>query len=241
MQIIGVDHVQFAVRDVAAGARCLAQYGYEPSFHESRFNAEPRSFFRGIEKSMAYLTRGISRIEVITGAEHRGGVHYVPVFAWHDSTRACDPTELSTVWHDELSSICARGAGEHPVLDAVIVRTSELERSSAFWQSLGFQEVAVDDRCHARAFPRNMVSMPLALFLTRAGDDALHEAKADDLGCSSIALITRDLSADRAALAEERYSVSEATRFFINRRPVTVCFASGPSGELVELVEFERA
>jgi hypothetical protein len=62
--------------------------------------------------------------------------------------------------------------------------------------------------------------------------------KADDLGCSSVALITKNLRADCAALGREPYAVSETTPLHINRRSLSICFATGPSGELVELIEF---
>lgn len=247
MEIIGVDHVQFAVRDVVASARYLARHGYELQFEEPDFNLEARSYYRGLRKDLAYLRRGASRVEVITAAGHGGDARhtyiYIPVFDGFESpnhVRALDMGEFRAFWHDELSTACASRRGEAPVLDGVIVRSSRPDQSSAFWQLLGFELIALDDRWYTLAFPRNMLSMPLTLLLARVPSGHEPKAQVDDLGCSSIALITRNLAADRAVLDKERYALSEVTALCINRRPLSICFASGPGGELVELVELRR-
>jgi hypothetical protein len=243
METIGVDHVQFAVRHVAASVRFLSRHGYELQFQEPHFNSEARSYYRGIRKDMAFLERGPSRVELITGTEQREYGRYIPIFDCLESTdrrAALDMEGFRAFWHRDLSAVCASRGGEAPVLDGIIVRTSRLEHSSAFWQLLGFKLISQDCQRHTLAFPRNMISMPLTIFLRpiQLGDG--QEARVDDLGCSSIALITRSLCADRATLIQERYALSEVTPFSINLRPLIICFASGPSGELVELVEFGR-
>ena len=50
-----------------------------------------------------------------------------------------------------------------------------------------------------------------------------------------------DEGADRALLEQERCAVSEITPFCINGKALSICFAAGPSGELVELVEMGGA
>jgi catechol 2,3-dioxygenase-like lactoylglutathione lyase family enzyme len=244
MNIIGVDHVQFAVRDVGASARYLARHGYELSFREADFNTQARSYFRGVKKDMAYLRRGASRVEVITGTDHAGDSRYLPVFdglASPSHLPALDMAAFQAFWHEDLASACASRGGESPILDGVILRVSRPEHSCHFFQRLGFGLIARDDDWYTLAFPRNVLSMPLTISLARKRYDHEAEARVDDLGCSSIALITRNLSADRALLERERFAVSEVTPFFINQKNLTICFAAGPSGELVELVEMEGA
>lgn len=244
MDIIGVDHVQFAVRDVGASARYLAGHGYELSFREADFNAEARSYFRGVKKEMAYLKRGASRVEVITGSDHEGERRYLPVFdalASPAHLPALDMATFRAFWHDELASAGISRGGEAPILDGVILRVSRPEHSCHFFQRLGFALIARDDDWYTLAFPRNLLSMPLTISLARQRFDHAAEARVDDLGCSSIALLTRNLGADRALLEKERFAVSEVTRFCINRKDLTICFAAGPSGELVELIEMGRA
>ena len=244
MEIIGVDHVQFAVRDVDAGARLLWRHGYALHFEEPDFNAQARSYFRGLKKSMAYLKRGGSRVELITGAEQEGEVRYIPVFGGRESTGrrpAFDIGDFRAFWHEDLSSVCASRTGEAPALDSVILRASRPEHSLAFWRGLGFAPISEDGDWYKLAFPRNLISMPLTILLARHACADGQGAQVDDLGCSSIALITRDLRADRSALDGARHTVSEVTALRINGKPLSLCFATGPSGELVELVEFGRA
>jgi hypothetical protein len=220
MNIIGVDHVQFALPDVIAGAALLSRYGYELDFVETDFNTKRRSYFRGETKSMAYLHRGTSRVEVITSAAPVGSARYTPT-----ADGIADPT-----WPEGPARATARG------VDGVIVRTRQADASAVFWQLLGFMPTGNG----GFAFPANMFSMPLTVSLDRDAPEEDADAMADDAGCSSIALITRSLMADRPALSEAGYPVSEATPFRINGRRVTICFVTGPGGELVELVEFGR-
>jgi catechol 2,3-dioxygenase-like lactoylglutathione lyase family enzyme len=244
MDIIGVDHVQFAVRDVAAGARYLAQHGYALTFEEAGFNTEPRSYFRGIEKDMAYLRHGASRVEVITGADHEGEARYIPVFDGLASPAHMPDLDMAAFrafWHEDLASAAASRGGAAPILDGVILRVSRPEHSCHFFQRLGFKLIARDDDWYTLAFPRNVLSMPLTISLARKPYPHAAKARVDDLGCSSIALITRNLGADRALLEQERFAVSEITPFCINGKALSICFAAGPSGELVELVEMGRA
>ena len=244
MDIIGVDHVQFAVRDVAASAAYLSRHGYELTFQERDFNAQARSYYRDLRKDMAYLRRDASRVEVITGAAHEGYPRYIPVFdglAPPNLSPARQLGEFDTGWHEDLSSICASRNGKAPILDGVIVSTSHPDRSSAFWQLLGFALIAQDDRWYTLAYPRNMFSMPLTVLLGRMPCEPGEDSRVDDLGCSSIAVITRNLGADRAALIAEHCAVSEASQFRINGRLLTICFVTGPGGELVELMATGRS
>jgi catechol 2,3-dioxygenase-like lactoylglutathione lyase family enzyme len=244
MDIIGVDHVQFAVRDVGASARYLAGHGYALSFREADFNAQARSYFRGVTKEMAYLKRGASRVEMITGTDHTGEARYLPVFDALVSPAHLPDLDMAAFrafWHDDLASACASRGGDAPVLDGVILRVGRPEHSRHFFQRLGFALIARDDDWYTLEFPRNVLSMPLTLSLARKPYPHAAKALVDDLGCSSIALITRNLGADRALLEEERFAVSEVTPFCINRKNLTVCFAAGPSGELIELIEMGRA
>jgi len=240
MEVIAVDHVQFAVRSVAVGTRYLLQHGYELVFQEVDFNLEARSYFRSVQKSMSYLKRGTSRVELITGADQEGYARYIPVFGGFESPDYLPELEMGhfqAFWHDELSSVCASGMGEAPILKEVVARASRPDHSLFFWRLLGFELTAKDDQWYTLMFPSNMLSMPLTVFLARMPFGHGEEARVDDLGCSSIALVTRNLCADRATLQQKHYTVSEVTHFRINRKPLTICIVSGPSGELVELLE----
>jgi hypothetical protein len=243
MRIIGVDHVQFGVPDPSAGARSLGWLGYRLDFEASGFNTVARPYFRGVHKSMAYLRLGGSRIEMITDGGHAAARHYTPVLdgaACWNGLPALDTSRLSSFWHQGLGCVCAAGAGDGAGLDGVIVRAPEHRNSVSFWQLLGFALTAQDATGARLAFPRNPVSMPLTVCLTPAEPGPATEAKADDAGCASVALISLDLDRDRAALGSAGHKVTETTLFRINGRGVTICFASGPSGELVELLQFER-
>lgn len=243
MDIIGVDHIQLAVPDLAAGVRCLSQLGYEAAFREAGFDHQARSYYRRPDKDMAYCRRGASRVEMITGSGQDGPATYLPVFVGADTAcpvPALDLGPFRAFRQDALATTCAARAGAAGPLDSVVQRARRPEPSAAFWQSLGFDLAFHDADWYRLDYPRNIVSMPLSIFLARTPIDGGGDAKADDFGCSSIALLTRNLNADRAALTEAGRPLSEAVALRINGRPVTLCFVTGPSGELVELLEFGR-
>jgi hypothetical protein len=244
MQIIGIDHVQFAVRNLAASERFFISHGYDLKFREPHFNSERRSFYRGVDHSLAYLARDGSRVELISGSAGQKGSRYTPLFDVcyrRTQSSAVLPERFRTFWEEELSTTCGSITNAPAVVDGLIVSTDDLDGSLMFWTSLGFELIGRFDRYYAHAFPRNSLSMPLIILLTPGLREACDEPKADDLGCSLIAFITRDLRADRIALKQDRHPVSEPARFCINRRTLSVCFAYGPGGELIELVEFGTA
>jgi hypothetical protein len=243
MNIIGVDHIQFAVRDVAACVQYLSRHGYGLDFQETAFNTEARSYFHGTGQTLAYLHRGSSRLEVISSAGDGVVPHYAAVldgFEFPDTAPAFLSGDLRAFWRESLSCCCLAKDSDVPTLSAVVLRANRLQPSSTFWQSLGFRTMPQAGPQLSMGFPCNMMSMPLTIHVVDAVSDPIVVAKADDPGCTSVALITRDLCSDRTELAQAGYATSETTSFRINRRPVRVCFISGPSGELVELVEFGR-
>ena len=241
MNVIAIDHVQFGVRHVAEGARYLERHGYKLNFAQPKFNCEARSYFHGVAKDMAYLARGGCRVELITGAQERESATYVPIFAGLETAAprpALDLGEFRAFWDHDLCGICAKGPGVDAVLDGVIVRASRPDDSAEFWRLLGFNLTIRDSRWLRLAFPGNALSMPLNILITRERRAPAGSANADDLGCSSVALITKDLHADCALLDREGYAISETTPLRINGRALTICFTAGPSGELVELMQF---
>jgi hypothetical protein len=240
MQTMAVDHVQFAVRDLTVGVEYLTRHGYRVDFHEPDFNRQARAYYAGMRKGMAYLKRGRSRVELITGSHRQGQARYIPIFEGLDSPHPVPDPEIRRYrlfWHAELSAICASKAGEAAHLGAVIVRARRPDASAIFWQMLGFTLLSTQDVGYTLAFPGTLLSMPLTVMLVPSASSPCPGSKVDDLGCSLVALITRNLPADRAVLTAHHYVCSEVGRFTINGRALNICMTSGPSGEMVELIE----
>jgi hypothetical protein len=243
MQTMAVDHVQFAVRDLTVGVQSLTRHGYRVDFHEPDFNRQARPFYTGVRKGMAYLRQGTSRIELITGSHRQGQARYIPILNSLDSRHPAPDLEIRgyrLFWHPELSAIFACKEGQVAHLDTVIVRASNPNTSAIFWQMLGFTLVSTGDGCYTLAFPATMLSMPLTVMIVRTECGPDPDTKADDLGCSLVALITRNLPADMAMLKEHRCVLSEVGQFTINGRSLNICMIYGPSGEVVELMEIGK-
>jgi hypothetical protein len=243
MDIIGVDHLQFAVSDVNAGTRYLAGRGFELLFDQTGFDLVARSYYRATPGRMTYLRRGASRVELIEGSACQRRTIYIPIFDQFSSDRPrseLDLDELRMSWNDVMSCVCASANGTSPELNAVMVRADQPDHSASFWQSLGFQPTSCGEHWQVLAFADNLISMPLRILIVRVSERSSDMDKVDDLGCSSIALLTRNLAADREHLIH-MHPPSEIARLRINDRPLSICFVRGPSGELVELIEPGRS
>jgi len=242
MEIVAVDHVQFAVRSVGRAVAHLESKRYALRFEAHDFNDRDRPFYRCARKDMAYLTCGRSRIELITGAQRPERGRYYPVFGVSTEAEAArgdllDAGALAISRDRALSGPCVTARGIAAELGHLIVRSSRPAASLMFWQALGFKLSRVAAQGDLLAFPANALSMPLALFVLREPVPHRAVAYADDYGCTSIALITRNLTADLAWLGRAGMAYHEPIRLHINGRPLCIGFVSGPGGETVELIE----
>ncbi|MFT7462979.1 MAG: hypothetical protein ACI9EF_001321 [Pseudohongiellaceae bacterium] len=264
MVAIGVDHVQFSVPDLSAAVALLTDRGWNVEFEQPRFAAGQRPYFREADKSMVYLKRGRDALELIDGSAVNGTGRWTAAFSGElpgsTALRGAEvgffdasvgPSVYGQPLHVEaLGGTCLRaepatetapeaGSG---VLDLteVLLRSSDPEGSCAFLELFGFRRDVGAEVSLRLVFPQSFLCMGLAVTIVAgpavAGDDAV-----DDLGMSLVALISKDLEADRTALLAAGYETTDIFEYTINGRPIRNVITRGPGAELVELIAVGRA
>lgn len=224
---LAVDHVQFSVPSLEHASEMLLRLGFQRLFVEVDFDRGEPLFFRERGKTMSFHATEETRIELINGAAGEGARRrhdtYVPVF----SPRA-EPVEVP-----ELAAVC-RGTVSR-ILGHVEVHVGNIQASREFWRRLGFQpEAGSEDRL---AFPRTMIGMGLAIELRERPANGRAGLFVDDPGCSLIALLDRDSTTTIRDL-DGIGSLWDSRPFRINGRSMNIHMLRGPSGELVELIQF---
>ncbi len=247
MTTIAVDHFQFAVPELIAGVRFLEARGWVLQFTETNFVTSTCSYFRSSDKSMAYLKRDRTAIELVDGSEHEGSSCWTPVFSSRlpgapRVSQTAAQTEAEAVHVDELGGTCLCRDDESAAsdLEGVVLESADVPASTEFLRLLGFQEQGSDDSAHL-TFPGSLVGMPLRVTLVSGEATAARERYVDDLGPSLVALISRGLKEDVESLRAAGYHTTEISDYTINGRRISNSIVHGPVGELVELIEIGRA
>lgn len=243
MAAIGVDHVQFSVPDLAAGTALLEARGWRLAFQEPGFAAGARPYFRGADKSMAYLKRGRAAIELIDGSGTAGPGHWLPLFQGRlpGEARASEERRgTMRVGVEALGGDClCRGEGDELELGEVVLRSSAPEASAALLESLGFRREDDGDGLRL-AFPPSILGMGLTVTVV-PGPTTDSDVFVDDLGPCLVALLAKDLEEERDALRAAGHGTTDVFHYTINGRPISNVVVTGPGGELVELIQIGRS
>ncbi|MBN1689174.1 MAG: hypothetical protein JW893_08745 [Candidatus Omnitrophica bacterium] len=128
---------------------------------------------------------------------------------------------------------------------AVLVPVVDLERSNTFWEKgIGVRRINdghVDGRGWVHLAWKSLIprwSLEIILFETESKSVPLC---LDDSGFTCIAFLSNNIIQDRARLLEYgALEASESSEHLINKKRLWITIARGPSGELIELIEFEK-
>jgi len=238
----GVDHVQISVPALGTAIETLSSCGYTVDFEEPDFSTTQRPYFRERRKSMAYLRSGSDAVELIDGSGVPGPELWLPVFhrAIHGTaTEAPAGIACTARLVPELGGTCLASGGGTGGLERVVLRVADPEPTVGFLEGLGFLLRGRDGCRIELEFPRTIVTMALRVTVISGGSRP-PEHFVDDLGCTLVALISRNLEADVAALQEDGCTTTQIFSFTINGKPIRHAIIRGPGGALVELIEVGR-
>jgi len=242
---IGIDHIQFSVPELPASTAFLEGLGWSLDFQQANFAPTARPYFREVGKSMAYLKRGRSAIELINASSHPGPVSWMPIFSSRLPGEVCSKGSASgeevEVRAEELGTACRclDVMEEDAELCGVRLSSAKPEASAAFLESLGFKRNA-DIVGISLTYPPSIVGMGLTVTVV-AGPELIEKAYVDDLGLSLIAMLATDLDAGVKVMNAAGYCSTEIYDYQINGRPISNFVVQGPGGELVELIQIGRA
>ncbi len=220
--ILGVDHLQIAVPDLAAAGALLETFGYQKEFEQEDLfdDREDGSLYGGRGKNIAYYqgadgTFSVELINCRVGIPGGSGSVYRPFF--------CD-------------AVAANG-----IRSTIAVRTCDLERGERFWRDgLGFGvvEKGTDGR-RVLEMEQNLFGSRVRLLLEACAEERREFEFIDDPGCVVLAFMTTDLTGDMERLRAHGGRIhGDVVHVRVNQRELTVGFVVGPCGEHVELIQW---
>jgi len=237
--LLGVEHIQFCVRDPGAARSYLESVGYRTVFEARGFDGGTRlPRYRAAGRSMVYLSGAGSAIELIDGEAEAQTTGYTPVVP----RTMLDGAAVSggeTFRVPELDADC-RQAETGGCLSALRLETPRLEASVRFWRALGGRVARAGATTFEASFEPRIATMPLQLTLQATDEPRQGEPFVDELGCRLVAFLSTSLEADLERIAEAGGRPSDVRCLTIHGRALRVAFVVAPSAELVEIIEARR-
>lgn len=242
--IIGMDHIALSTVNAAEDARGLMPLGYGVKFLQRGVPNAPQkqAFLREYrpQHTIAYCRNG--RGLAIELTEH-GPQTYAPVggygvYAFAEDPQilrgvslvTADPASSLRFWHDGLGLEPLRRESGQPVIPHPFTHLVP--------PALQADNVAAASHRLAACAPAPSWCMELALV---EGDGRSRLPMLDDAGFTCLCLLSTSIERDLAKAV--RAGGTEATPVFpleVNGRLLSVAMLRGPTGEIVELIQFAR-
>lgn len=121
----------------------------------------------------------------------------------------------------------------------IIINAYNFSESIKFWKCLGFKECSQDTVKACLSFRSLLKNCEYFISLQKK-TDFNKKIYLDDLGFSSIALISTSINNDRNLFKKQNFDVTPIEALELNGKKLNIFFAVGPSYELVEIIEINR-
>jgi len=120
-----------------------------------------------------------------------------------------------------------------------VVKTSNVRKSADFWKNFGFREIECDSEGAILEFRSPLSKISCTVFLKHDRSVVNDFNFLDDKGFNCIAFISNSAKKEREVLVKSGIKTTEIEQFISDKLSLSVFFAIGPSGELVEIIEPE--
>jgi hypothetical protein len=207
-------------------------------------------FLRGLGFNMRFVQRGIKNQDIKQNLlrsftmEHHLAlcdracdisievVHYPHV----GQKRVAQTSFSPLICNQEVRSLQQIAAQDY--FKQLSMSISDITRALVFWRALGFDVVERGDGYFILRFRSLLKNNDYFVHakLTRA---AVHKVFLDDIGFTSLALITSSASRERAALEKHNFNVTPIEHVAIGNRNLNIFFSESPDGHIVELISLE--
>jgi catechol 2,3-dioxygenase-like lactoylglutathione lyase family enzyme len=116
----------------------------------------------------------------------------------------------------------------------LVAPTRDLQASTAFWHALGFRAANAAGAASDLEF-RSILGSPLRLRL-ELDPGASGPCYLDSCGFNCLAFVATSVASEHRALQAVAVQVTDLEPITVNGRPLEIFFATGPGGELVEVL-----
>ncbi|MBS3165647.1 hypothetical protein J4444_00855 [Candidatus Woesearchaeota archaeon] len=131
-------------------------------------------------------------------------------------------------------------------MNSLMTKTEDIKKSIEFWKILGFEVKSheINDESGDERF----VVLHLNSILPRTETFTLYLKQTsninknphlDDKGISCLSFLSTDIQKEKELLLAHHAKVIEVGELMINNKLLNILFAVGPSGELIEIIDFK--
>jgi len=264
--IVGVDHIALSCTDLEAGQRALGGLGLSERFADRGVHNAPQKKhllheYGPLHDIAVYDARSGTAIEltahnVAKVAEQNGFTPVLDVSVAAGCEAAGSELDCVTAAYgdgyglfrfEDLGTYCyLRSQCEPSGLRAGVLTVTDFDASLSFFTAglsgkLDRQDVCAGRRWAKVKLPGLMPKWRLELLIVENLSGAGRSRKLDDAGWPCLACLTTSIDADAEKLKQASADrVGEIFDLDVNGKALRILLATGPSGELVELIEISK-
>ncbi|WFE89356.1 hypothetical protein K1718_24905 [Roseibium porphyridii] len=264
--IVGVDHIALACTDLEAGQRALESLGLDQRFADRGVMNAPQkkdllNAYGPLHDIAVFDPQSGTAIEITAhdvaqASTHNGFTPVLDLSVERKGEREGAELDCVTAAYGEgyelyrlpdLDTYCfLRSGQEKSALRAGILTVSDFEGSLAFFTGglsakVERQDVVAERRWAVVKLPGVMPKWRLELLIVEDPISHKRTMRLDDAGWPCLACLTTSIEADGEKLRQASAGrVGEIFDLEVNGKALRILLATGPSGELVELIEISK-
>lgn len=217
--IINIDHIGLSSNDLTKDGAHLTTLGYEKVFEEIGL--------KNMDIKRPYLQE------------------YTPT---HDIVlyRKNDVFDIELLQHGKLGNETGfifpfnkknnNELNKNAELDTFVIHTYDIEKSTKFFQALGFKSNAEIDDLVRLTFTALIEKTAYHILLKKTETTAKYYM--DTPGFNSLALVSTNAEKEQRKLQKKGYTTGDIGQITVNNRLLNVFFVTGPSNELIEIISY---
>lgn len=247
--ILDIDHIALTSSNFDVANKIFKQLGYNIQFEEKNV-ANPiikkklMKNYSDIHDLCLLISKTNLNIELLNHSTNNMQQGFItPIFenphqTFYEKYKNLNLNQIEFLVHIEpldTHVMIKNNENQNFVFNKLIVKTNNLEESRKFWKELGFQNI--DDKGNNLFFNSILSGKTYEIYLNLSKIKSKYFL--DDLGWSSIALITNSATLEKKRL-ENKFQTTEIVSIMINRNKLNVFFIRSPGGEIVELISIDK-
>ncbi len=217
--IINIDHIGLSSNDLSKDGTHLTALGYEKVFEEIGLeNMDIKrpylQEFTPTHNIVLYRKNDTFDIELLQHGELGNGVGFIFPFNQKNENELNENTQL----------------------DTFIIHTNDVEKSTKFFQTLGFKPNGEIEGLPRLTFTALIEKNAYHILLKKTQTTTKYYM--DTPGFNSIALVSTNAEKEQRKLQKKGYNTGEIGQITVNNRLLNVFFVTGPSNELIEIISY---
>ena len=250
---IKIDHLTYSSTNFNKDVSFFKALNYKIFFHEKKLpNLVIKkifiSFFKKTQDILLLTSKGNFNIELINNLPNNNESYIIP-FLYNiprqlilsESQQTLIKGKIIRAKLKDLDINIYHKKENDPKkfqFNKLVIQARNLKESILFWRNLGFKFKESYNNCALLEFKSIIESCSYYIYIRHSKKTKRYYL--DNKGISYIALISTSVSSDRIDMEMAGYKVTEIEKAVINKKNLSIFFVIGPSGELVEVIGFDK-